>query len=100
MSEDHVTDIDKRVRGYVLVGASLLVLTGLTVAVAELHLPVRTAVVIALCIAGFKGSLVAGVFMHLISERKLIYAVLILTVLFFVALLFGPLLTHLDTYGT
>ena len=100
MSEDHATDIDKRVRGYVLVGASLLVLTGLTVAVAELHLPLKVAVAVALCIAAFKGSLVAGVFMHLISERKLIYGVLLITVLFFVVLLFGPLFTHLDGYGT
>jgi hypothetical protein len=38
--------------------------------------------------------------MHLISERKLIYGVLLLTVVFFLALLFGPTLTHLDGYGT
>lgn len=100
MSDDHATDIDKRVRGYVLVGGSLLVLTGLTVAVAELKLPVKWAVVLALCIAAFKASLVAAVFMHLISERKLIYGVLLITVMFFIVLLFGPLLTHLDGYGT
>jgi caa(3)-type oxidase subunit IV len=97
---DHAEDLDKRVRSYVLVGASLLILTGLTVAVAEYHLPVKWAVTVALCIAAFKGSLVAGVFMHLISERKLIYGVLLLTVVFFLALLFGPTLTHLDGYGT
>ena len=44
-----------------------------------------------LFIATIKGSLVAGYFMHLISERKLVYAVLILTLIFFLALIFLPL---------
>jgi hypothetical protein len=36
--------------------------------------------------------------MHLVSEKKLIYAVLILTVVFFVALLSLPALTHSNGY--
>ena len=32
--------------------------------------------------------------MHLISEKKLIYAVLVLTVVFFIALLALPVVTH------
>jgi cytochrome c oxidase subunit 4 len=96
----HHADIDKRVRGYLLVGASLLVLTGLTVAVAFLHLPIKAAVVLALAIATLKGSLVAGFFMHLISERKLIYGVLLITAAFFVVLLLLPLFTDLDGFGT
>jgi hypothetical protein len=32
--------------------------------------------------------------MHLISEQKLIYAVLAITVAFFIVLLFAPVLTH------
>jgi cytochrome c oxidase subunit 4 len=99
MSDHHAEDIDKRVRGYFLIGASLILLTGVTVAVAWLKLPVKLAVAVALTIATFKASLVAGFFMHLISERKLIYGVLILTVAFFLALMFGPILTKLDGYG-
>jgi cytochrome c oxidase subunit IV len=34
---------------------------------------------------------VAGVFMHLISERQAIYSILLLTVVFFVVLMLGPL---------
>ena len=45
-----------------------------------------------------KGSLVACYFMHLISEKKLIYAVLVITVVKFVALLFLPVLTHSGGY--
>jgi hypothetical protein len=37
---------------------------------------------------------VAGYFMHLVSEKKLIYAVLALTVAFFIVLLALPVLTH------
>jgi hypothetical protein len=36
--------------------------------------------------------------MHLISEKKLIYAVLALTVLFFIALLALPAITHSNGY--
>jgi hypothetical protein len=41
---------------------------------------------------------VACYFMHLISEKKLIIAVLALTVFFFMALLALPVLTHSNGY--
>ena len=96
MSNDHAADIDRRVRQFFIVGASLLVLTGLTVAVAYFDMPVKLAVAVALVIATFKASLVAAVFMHLIDEKKLIYGVLLVTVLFFLFLLFLPILTSQD----
>ena len=65
-----------------------------TVAVSYLHLPVAMAVAVALLVATVKGSLVACYFMHLISEKKLIYAVLALTIVFFVVLMALPVLTH------
>ena len=49
-------------------------------------------------VATIKGTLVACYFMHLISEQKLIYAVLGLTVAFFVVLLALPVLTHSDGF--
>ena len=54
------------------------------------------AVIVALIIASFKGSLVAAVFMHLSHERKAIYWVLLLTVLFFIVLMAIPSLWHWD----
>ncbi len=90
----HAADIDKHVRVYILVFVALMVLTIVTVAVSYLHLPVAMAVTVALLVATVKGSLVACYFMHLISERKLIYAVLGLTVVFFVVLMALPVLTH------
>ncbi len=44
-------------------------------------------IAVALAIACGKASLVAGFFMHLISERKLIYGLLTFTVLFFLGLM-------------
>ena len=94
---DHA-DIDKHVRVYITVFVALMVLTIVTVAVSRFHLPVPMAVAVALLVAIVKGSLVACYFMHLISEKKLIYAVLALTVAFFIALLALPILTVHDGY--
>jgi cytochrome c oxidase subunit 4 len=95
---DHAADIDRHVRIYITVFVVLMVLTIVTVAIARLHLPVPVAVAVALLVATIKGSLVACYFMHLISEQKLIYAVLVLTVVFFIALLALPVVTHSNGY--
>ena len=95
---DHAVDIDKHVRIYITVFVALMVLTIVTVAVSYLHLPMAMAVTVALLVATVKGSLVACYFMHLISEKKLIYAVLVLTVVFFAALLALPVFTVHDGY--
>src|SRR5215471_19825107 len=84
--DDHAVDIDRQVRIYITVFVALMALTIITVAISRFHPPVAIAVTIALLVATIKGSLVACYFMHLISEKKLIYAVLVLTVLFFIAL--------------
>src|SRR6476659_4460687 len=93
MTSDHAVDIDRHVRVYITVFVSLMVLTIVTVAVSRFHFPVPIAVTIALLVATIKGSLVACYFMHLISEKKLIVAILALTVVFFFALLALPFLT-------
>jgi len=95
---DHAVDIDRHVRVYIMVFVTLMALTIITVAISRLHLPVPIAVTIALIVATIKGSLVAGFFMHLISEKKVIYAVLGITVAFFVVLLFVPTLTHFNGF--
>jgi cytochrome c oxidase subunit IV len=95
---DHAADIDRHVRVYITVFVALMALTIITVAISYLHLPVAMAVTAALLVATIKGSLVACYFMHLISEKKLIYAVLALTAVFFVALLVLPALTVHNGY--
>lgn len=93
-------EVKKSVRRYMIVFVSLMVFTLITVAAASFHLAVPFAVTVALLIAAIKGSMVAGVFMHLSDEKKWIYGALLLTVAFFIALMFVPLFTTMDTIGT
>ena len=99
MTSDHDADIDRHVRVYITVFVALMALTIITVAISYLHLPVPMAVSVALLVATVKGSLVACYFMHLISEKKLIFAVLVLTAVFFVALLALPVVTVSNGFG-
>jgi cytochrome c oxidase subunit 4 len=98
---DHATthgDVDRHVRAALVVFGALLVLTGFTVAAWTLHLPTGYAIALALFIAAVKGSLVACWFMHLVSERALVYWVLALTAACFVPLLLIPVLTSSSAY--
>ena len=81
-------EIQKSVRKYLFVFYALLVGTVITVGMYYVHIPsVAATIAIALFIATIKAFLVAGYFMHLISERKMIYAVLATTAFFFVGLM-------------
>ena len=93
---NHAADIDRQVRGYMVVFVALLAMTAVTVGVSYLHLEVHRAVEVALVIACFKASLVLLFFMHLISERQVIFVLLAFTVAFFLVLLVLPILTTLD----
>ena len=94
MSSSDAESIREQTKAYIGVFVALMVLTILTVAVSYFHMPVAAAIIVALIIASFKGSLVAAFFMHLAHERKVIYWVLLLTVAFFIALMFIPALTE------
>jgi len=87
-------DIRSHVKTYFMIFGALMVLTIITVAVSYLELATPLAVTVALIVAIIKGSLVAMYFMHLLHERKVIYWVLMLTVIFFVFLMFVPLFTN------
>ena len=94
-------DIRHHVAVYKKVFLGLAFLTLVTVAASYMHLEsIAATVAIALFIASIKGGLVACYFMHLIDERSIIYWVLIVTVIFFVVLMFVPLLTTMDAVGT
>ena len=92
--------IRKSIRSYGIVGGLLLVFTAITVAANQIHLAVPVAITVALIITTMKGSMVASIFMHLSHEKKWIYGALLLTVVFFIVLLFVPLATVSDTIGT
>ncbi len=93
--------IRAEMRVYLIVFAGLGVLTAATVGVFYLfHPAVHTAIIIALIIASVKGFLVAGYFMHLLSEKKVIYGVLVLTVIFFIFLMTLPVSHHANPFGS
>jgi len=92
----HAHDIKKEVRVYLVVFAALAFLTIVTVGAKYLHLSLKYAIILALCIATLKASLVAAYFMHLVSERVLIFAILIVTALFFIGMVYGILQGYHD----
>ena len=92
-------DIKKETRTYLLVFVALAVATLVTVAVSYLDLNGPQAIIVALFIATIKGGLVAAFFMHLLSEEKFIYSVLVLTLVFFIALFVLPIGPYADAVG-
>jgi caa(3)-type oxidase subunit IV len=99
MSNAQTHDARKEVRGYIVVFVALAALTALTVAASYLDVSTTMHILIAMGIATVKGGMVAAYFMHLISEKKMIYSTLILTAVFFVILMVVPLSTAMDTIG-
>ena len=95
MHSDSVA-VQKSVRSYISVFVALMIFTVITVAVSRFHFAVPIAIAIALVIAAMKGSMVGTVFMHLSHEKQAIYGTLILTFVFFLLLMFLPLLTYMD----
>jgi len=93
---DHSSDISKHVRSYLIVGAALLIGTILTVWASYIDLGHHWNIVLALIIATAKASLVALFFMHLISERTMIYLVMGFTAFFFAGLMFLTLYASHD----
>lgn len=93
MSDQHTHhDASKHVRGYLIVFGALLIGTILTVWAAHFHFGSKDSnvgnIVVALVIACTKAFLVAGYFMHLISEKKMIYSILAFTGFFVAGLMF------------
>ncbi len=86
---DNAHDFQKHVKRYLFVFYALIVGTVVTVLASRVHLnSVALTVTIALFIACVKAFLVAGYFMHLISEKKMIYGILLATVFFFAGLMY------------
>ncbi len=84
-----IEEARKHIRTYLIIGAALMMGTLLTVWASRINFGRPDInIIIALLIAGTKGFLVAGFFMHLISEKKMIYSVLVFTVFFFAALMY------------
>jgi len=94
MSATSPEAVKKHVRTYITIFIALAILTVVTVWVSTLDLPGPAAIALAFIIASIKAGLVALFFMHLLGERKIIIAILALTVFFFVVLTLLPQTSH------
>jgi cytochrome c oxidase subunit 4 len=94
ISESEAARVKEHLRVYVMVFVALAVLTVVTVALSYLHLPTALAITVAMVVATVKASLVAGYFMHLLSEEKVILWLLVLCAAFLVFLFALPLGTE------
>ena len=95
--EEYAHGIRKHVRGYLIVGATLLAFTGITVALSYVHFGTQKAnIAVAMLVATFKAGLVAAIFMHLAAEKRLIYRILIFTGFFVLGLFWLTFLAWYD----
>jgi cytochrome c oxidase subunit 4 len=96
----NAAEVQQHIRTYAMIGGALLVATAITVAVSYVHLGTAGNITLALVIATIKASLVAAIFMHLNHEKAWIYGSLVLTAVFFAAVLLLPVLAGSNTFGT
>jgi caa(3)-type oxidase subunit IV len=95
--EEYAHNVQKHVKAYLMVGATLLAFTAITVALSYVNFGTQKAnIAVALLVATFKAGLVAAIFMHLAAEKRLIYRVLIFTAFFVLGLFW---LTFLAWYN-
>ena len=90
MSASHSPEAIKKHRKiYIAVFIGLLIGTAVTVGLYYKHFNTfSTIVTIALIVATVKAGLVAGFFMHLSDERKIIYTTLVVTAIFLAVMMF------------
>ncbi len=94
MSQTEAARVKEHVKVYVMVFVALGVLTIVTVAISYLRLPTATAIMVAMVVATVKAGLVAGYFMHLLTEEKVILWLLLLCLAFLLALMLLPVGTE------
>ena len=89
MSDKHDShDLSRQVKVYLTVASALVVFTLINVGASFLHIENSGATIcIALLISCIEAFLVAGYMMHLFSEKRVIYGIMIATVFFFFVLM-------------
>src|ERR1043165_7769555 len=95
--EESPHNVQKHVKGYLMVGAILIAATALTVGLSYVDFGSgKLNIAVAMLLAAIKVTLVGAVFMHLAAEKRLIYRVLIFTGFFVLGLFW---LTFLAWYN-
>jgi caa(3)-type oxidase subunit IV len=111
-TEEYAHEVRRHVRGYLMVGGTLLLFTLITVGLSYVDFGVlfshlfhinmseasgrKANITVALLVATFKAGLVAAIFMHLSAEKRLIYRVLIFTGFFVLGLFWLTFLAWYD----
>ena len=83
--------VAKHIKGYLLVGLTLLVFTGITVGLSYIDIDDHIHggnMIVGMIVATFKACLVAAIFMHLKGERATIWRFLFFTAVFVCGLFF------------
>lgn len=94
-------DIQKEIKKHITIYIWLLILTAINFSLSRMHLSATQTLIGVLSIAAIQAALVLCYFMHLLSEKKLTHFVLILTVVFFLALISLPVLQFIGRlYGS
>ena len=95
--EQYAHDVSHHVKKYMMVGATLLIFTAVTVALSYVDFGAPKAnIAVAMLVATFKAGLVAAIFMHLAAEKRLIYRILIFTGFFVLGLFWLTFLAWYD----
>lgn len=89
----NTSNLNKDIKRHLFIYFVLLLFTAINFMISHEHLFGNQTVVGVMGIAFVQGALVLCYFMHLLSEKKFTYLVLILTVFFFIALFFLPILS-------
>lgn len=100
VAHDHSHDAEhvaKHIKGYLIIGGLLFVLTVVTVALSYVDFGSHSRnIVIGMIVATFKAGLVAAIFMHLKGERATVWRVLLFTMIFVAGLFLLTLLHEVD----
>jgi cytochrome c oxidase subunit 4 len=94
---DDAAHVAKHVKGYLMVGTGLLVLTGVTVWLSYVDFGSQNwNIIVAMIVATFKAGMVAAIFMHLKGERVTIWRFLYFTAFFVFGLFMLTLFHYVD----
>lgn len=88
VTQEDVQDVKKHVRQHLLIACGLAIGTLLTLWTSQTNFgSPGLHIIMTLGVAAVQAFLVAAFFMHLLSEKKMIYSFLVFTAVFFIAML-------------
>ncbi len=94
---ENLEEIQKSIKKYMIIGATLIVFTVITVGLSYVELPTHGLnILVGMIVATFKAGLVALIFMHLNHERSVIYKILAFTFVFAIVLFLLFHFSHTD----